>query len=65
MYESCFSFSFFSTVRFIIGHITPEAREGGTIALLKDGDAIIIDAENRTINTLVSKVCVALMVWVV
>lgn len=40
---------------FIIGHITPEAQEGGTIALLKDGDAIIIDAENRTINTLVTR----------
>ncbi|CAN0117263.1 unnamed protein product, partial [Laminaria digitata] len=39
---------------FIIGHITPEAQEGGPIALLKDGDAIIIDAENRTINTLVT-----------
>ena len=30
---------------FIIGHITPEAQVGGNIALLKDGDIIVIDAE--------------------
>lgn len=35
---------------FIIGHICPEAQEGGPIALIKDGDIIIIDAENNTIN---------------
>jgi dihydroxy-acid dehydratase len=29
---------------FIIGHITPEAQEGGPIALLRDGDPIVIDA---------------------
>jgi dihydroxy-acid dehydratase len=29
---------------FIIGHITPEAQEGGPIALLRDGDRITIDA---------------------
>jgi dihydroxy-acid dehydratase len=29
---------------FIIGHITPEAQEGGPIALLRDGDGISIDA---------------------
>jgi dihydroxy-acid dehydratase len=29
---------------FIIGHITPEAQEGGPIALVRDGDPIIIDA---------------------
>lgn len=33
---------------FVVGHITPEARIGGNIALLKDGDQITIDAvENR------------------
>lgn len=33
---------------FVVGHITPEAWEGGTIALLKDGDEITIDSiENR------------------
>ncbi len=29
---------------FIIGHITPEAQEGGPIALVRDGDRIAIDA---------------------
>ncbi|WP_064197818.1 MULTISPECIES: dihydroxy-acid dehydratase [Emticicia] len=29
---------------FVVGHITPEAFEGGTIALVKDGDKITIDA---------------------
>ena len=29
---------------FIIGHITPEAQDGGPIALVRDGDHIVIDA---------------------
>ena len=29
---------------FIIGHITPEAAEGGPIALVRDGDPVTIDA---------------------
>jgi len=33
-----------------IGHISPEAREGGNIALLQDGDIIEIDIPNRKIN---------------
>jgi dihydroxy-acid dehydratase len=35
---------------FVVGHITPEAQVGGLIALLKDGDAITIDAENNVIE---------------
>ena len=35
---------------FIIGHVVPEAQEGGPIALLQDGDMISIDAENRELN---------------
>ncbi len=35
---------------FIIGHITPEAQEGGPIALVRDGDLIAIDAEARSID---------------
>jgi dihydroxy-acid dehydratase len=35
---------------FIIGHITPEAQEGGPIALVRDGDVIAIDAEKRSID---------------
>ncbi|AJC94808.1 dihydroxy-acid dehydratase [Campylobacter volucris] len=34
-----------------IGHISPEAAEGGLIALLKDGDEIEIDVDNYSINT--------------
>ncbi|MBR9913932.1 MAG: dihydroxy-acid dehydratase [Algicola sp.] len=39
---------------FVVGHITPEAQEGGTIALVKDGDTITIDAETNTISVEVS-----------
>ncbi|MDZ7694686.1 MAG: dihydroxy-acid dehydratase [Balneolaceae bacterium] len=35
---------------FVIGHITPEAQVGGTIALLKNGDPIRIDAEERILE---------------
>ncbi|KAI0254022.1 dihydroxy-acid dehydratase [Lactifluus subvellereus] len=35
---------------FIIGHVVPEARLGGPIALVRDGDRIIIDSEKRTID---------------
>ncbi len=34
---------------FIIGHIVPEAQEGGPIALVRDGDVIAIDAESRVL----------------
>ena len=33
-----------------IGHVSPEAAEGGNIALIKDGDEIVIDLPNRTIG---------------
>ncbi|MES2677199.1 MAG: dihydroxy-acid dehydratase [Pseudomonadota bacterium] len=35
---------------FCVGHINPEAAVGGTIALLKNGDKIILDAVNGTID---------------
>jgi dihydroxy-acid dehydratase len=35
---------------FLIGHITPEAQEGGPIGLVRDGDVITIDAEKRVID---------------
>jgi dihydroxy-acid dehydratase len=35
---------------FIIGHIVPEAQEGGPIALVQDGDIISIDAETRVLS---------------
>eukprot|EP00636_Phaeomonas_parva_P017054 CAMPEP_0118877730 /NCGR_PEP_ID=MMETSP1163-20130328/17918_1 /TAXON_ID=124430 /ORGANISM="Phaeomonas parva, Strain CCMP2877" /LENGTH=587 /DNA_ID=CAMNT_0006813479 /DNA_START=181 /DNA_END=1944 /DNA_ORIENTATION=+ len=37
---------------FIIGHVTPEAQVGGNIALLEDGDPIVVDAASRTIDVL-------------
>ena len=39
---------------FVIGHITPEAFDGGVIALIEDGDEVRIDAEARTIDVSVS-----------
>ncbi len=38
-----------------IGHVCPEAFEGGPIAIVKDGDEIEIDIDNRKINLLLSK----------
>ncbi len=35
---------------FVVGHITPEAAAGGTIALVNDGDPIEIDADKNTIE---------------
>jgi dihydroxy-acid dehydratase len=35
---------------FIVGHVTPEAQEGGPIALVEDGDRITIDATTRSIE---------------
>jgi len=39
---------------FIVGHITPEAQEGGPIALVQDGDTITIDAEANRIDIAIS-----------
>ena len=39
---------------FVVGHITPEAQDGGVIALVKDGDVITIDAETNSIQLEVS-----------
>ena len=39
---------------FIIGHITPEAQDGGPIALIQNGDLITIDAERKTISAALS-----------
>lgn len=40
---------------FVIGHITPEAFDGGTIALIEDGDTITIDAEAKSIDVQVDE----------
>jgi dihydroxy-acid dehydratase len=39
---------------FVVGHITPEAFDGGTIALVKDGDIIILDAVINKIHLNIS-----------
>jgi dihydroxy-acid dehydratase len=39
---------------FVVGHVTPEAYEGGGIALIENGDVITIDAVNNTINMKIS-----------
>ncbi len=40
---------------FVVGHICPEAQDGGNIALIEDGDSITIDAVNNTIDVNVSE----------
>ncbi|PDH45564.1 MAG: dihydroxy-acid dehydratase [Flavobacteriales bacterium MED-G15] len=35
---------------FVVGHIVPEAQEGGVIGLVEDGDIITIDAETNTLS---------------
>lgn len=44
---------------FVVGHITPEAYEGGLIGLVEDNDTIVIDAVNNTISLLVSDEVIA------
>ena len=40
---------------FVVGHITPEAFDGGTIALVQDNDIIELDAVNNTITLKVAE----------
>ena len=35
---------------FIVGHVTPEAQEGGTLALVQDGDVVTIDADTNRLD---------------
>ena len=35
---------------FVVGHVTPEAAVGGPIAIVEEGDRIVIDAESKTID---------------
>ena len=44
---------------FVIGHITPEAYEGGLIGLVEDNDPIEIDVQKHTINLLVDEKTIA------
>ena len=40
---------------FVVGHVTPEAAVGGPIAIVQDGDAIVIDAQSKTIDVKLSQ----------
>ena len=40
---------------FVVGHITPEAFDGGALAIVEDGDQILIDAENNLLELQVDK----------
>lgn len=40
---------------FVVGHVSPEAQEGGNIALVQNGDIIAIDAVKNTINIEISE----------
>ncbi len=40
---------------FVVGHITPEAYSGGTLAVIEDGDEILIDAENNRLELIVDE----------
>ena len=44
---------------FVIGHITPEAYDGGPIALIEEGDKITVDAEAREITLHVDEATLA------
>ncbi|MGY8675325.1 MAG: dihydroxy-acid dehydratase, partial [Verrucomicrobiia bacterium] len=35
---------------FVVGHVSPEAYEGGVIAVVKNGDSVTIEGEKRTLN---------------
>jgi dihydroxy-acid dehydratase len=35
---------------FIVGHVVPEAQDGGPIALLRDGDMVVIDADRAALD---------------
>ncbi|NQZ76391.1 MAG: dihydroxy-acid dehydratase [Ekhidna sp.] len=40
---------------FVVGHITPEAQEGGPLGLIQNGDIICIDAKNNTLTVKLSE----------
>ena len=44
---------------FVVGHITPEAFDGGPIALVRNGDEIVIDAQTNEVNLLLYKKALA------
>jgi dihydroxy-acid dehydratase len=43
---------------FVVGHITPEAFSGGILAVVEDGDEILIDTENNLLKLMVDKLII-------
>ena len=41
----------------MIGHVSPEAYEGGPIALVQNGDTIVIDSTNKTLHLVMICMC--------
>ena len=39
----------------MVGHVTPEAREGGTLAVVRDGDIVRIDTRAQTLEVAISE----------
>jgi dihydroxy-acid dehydratase len=48
-----------ATTGLCVGHVAPEAADGGPIALVRDGDRIVLDMERRTLDLLVDDAEVA------
>ncbi|PSJ41249.1 dihydroxy-acid dehydratase [Zobellella endophytica] len=48
---------------FVVGHITPEARQGGPLAIVEDGDIITIDAEHNRLELTDSMIAERLARW--
>ena len=50
---------------FVVGHVTPEAQQGGPIAIVEDGDEIVIDAESNqlTLNLQQAEIDARLARW--
>lgn len=44
---------------FVVGHITPEAQEGGLLALIRNGDTVTVDADNNLLTLDVSEAEIA------
>jgi dihydroxy-acid dehydratase len=42
-----------ATTGLCVGHVAPEATDGGPIALVRDGDTVVLDMERRTLDLLV------------
>ena len=51
---------------FVVGHITPEAADGGLIAIIEDGDSILIDAnsDKLVLNISDDEISTRLSKWV-